>query len=217
MCAAGFFAGFAGFQTTRCIIQPRLERSISAGSVAEKMRQIATISTLKQLRLSGGEPALGKEHLLRLLELLDGKGYMFILETNGIPLALDKDHASQLSRYKFVHVRVSLKGCNKSEFAMLTGTVPENFNLQLRTLEKLVEWNVSCHPSVMASFSRKENLQELTERLAGISRKLAEDLEIEELIFISSCKRKDTKVWTAILHRTPTQQSPKRTNIIFNS
>ncbi|MBC7112709.1 MAG: radical SAM protein [Candidatus Methanomethyliales bacterium] len=157
-------------------------RFYSAETVAKIMVQIARKYGLRQLRLSGGEPTLGKEHLLGLLELLRGRGYIFILETNGIPLAYDEGYASQLSRYDFVHVRVSLKGCSEDEFATLTGAKPENFKLQLNALERLVEHKVSCHPSVMASFSTRESLQKLAERLAGIDSKLAEDLEVEELI-----------------------------------
>lgn len=165
----------------------------NAESVAEKMRQIARKSGLRQLRLSGGEPTLGKEHLLRLLELLENKGYAFILETNGIPLAYDKDYASQLSKRKFVHVRVSLKGCSEGEFAMLTGAKPENFSLQLKALEKLVENGVSCHTSVMASFSTRENMQALMEKLAEISSELSENLEVEELILYPHVKEKIAK------------------------
>jgi uncharacterized Fe-S cluster-containing radical SAM superfamily protein len=82
----------------------------------------------------------------------------------------------------FVHVRVSLKGCNEEEFAMLTGAKPEGFKLQLKALQKLTDAGVSCHPSVMASFSPKKNLQKLAHRLKQISSNLAEELEIEELI-----------------------------------
>ncbi|MEM2704587.1 MAG: radical SAM protein [Candidatus Bathyarchaeia archaeon] len=100
----------------------------SAEKVAEKIQQIAQKSGLRQLRLSGGEPTLGKEHLLKLLELLSGKGCTFILETNGIPLACDEDYVSQLSRHNFIHVRISLKGCDENEFAMLTGARRQDFN-----------------------------------------------------------------------------------------
>jgi uncharacterized Fe-S cluster-containing radical SAM superfamily protein len=181
----------------------------SIENVAENMQQIAKKSGLRQLRLSGGEPALGREHLLRLLELLRGKGYTFILETNGIPLAYNKDYASELSRYPFVHVRVSLKGCNESEFALLTGAKPENFRIQLSALDKLVEYNVSCHPSVMASFSTMESLQELTERLADISRKLAENLEVEELILYPHVKEKIQKYGLRYYTGHPPTKVPK--------
>ena len=145
------------------------------------------------LQFSGGEPTLGKEHLLRLLELLDGKGFTFILETNGIPLAYTGDYAARLSRFRFVHVRVSLKGCNEEEFARLTGARPEGFQLQLKALKKLVQHGVSCHASVMASFSARESLEKLVERLLRIDRRLAEDIEIEELILYPHVKEKIRK------------------------
>ena len=165
----------------------------SIESVVENMKRIAKQFDLKQLRLSGGEPTLGKDHLLGLLELLNTEGYTFILETNGIPIAYDDDYTFQLSKYNFVHVRVSLKGCNESEFAMLTGAKPENFKLQLNALKKLVEYDVSCHPSVMASFSKSDSLQKLVKRLTEIDEKLAEDLEIEELILYPHVKEKIKK------------------------
>ncbi|MBS7659601.1 MAG: radical SAM protein [Candidatus Bathyarchaeia archaeon] len=162
----------------------------SPEDVALKLLHMADKSGLRQLRLSGGEPTIGKNHLLRLLELLDGSNLSFILETNGIPIAYDSDYAPQLSSYRFIHVRVSLKGCSENEFAMLTGAKPENYRLQLTALERLIENDVSCHPSVMASFSTKESLKALREKLAEISPILAENLEIEELILYPNVRRK---------------------------
>jgi uncharacterized Fe-S cluster-containing radical SAM superfamily protein len=150
--------------------------------VAQSLLSLAKKCKLDLLRLSGGEPTIGKQHLLELLENLDGKGYRFILETNGILIAHDEDYAESLAKYNFIHVRVSLKGCSEEDFAMLTGAKPEGFTLQLKALEKLVDAGVSCHPSVMASFSPKESLQSLIERIGRISRKLADEIEVEELI-----------------------------------
>jgi len=150
--------------------------------VVESLVSLARKCGLDLLRISGGEPTIGKEHLLAVLEALKGKGYRFILETNGIPIAYDKSYAESLAKYDFVHVRVSLKGCSEEEFAKLTGAKPEGFRLQLEALQRLVHAGVSCHPSVMASFSTRESLQLLMERLNRISPKLAEEVEIEELI-----------------------------------
>lgn len=171
----------------------RAGKFYSAEAVAEIMVQIARKCGLRQLRLSGGEPTIGEGHLLRLLELLSGKGCTFILETNGIPLAFDEDYAYQLSRYDFVHVRVSLKGCSENEFATLTGAKPEGFKLQLNALERLIKYDVSCHPSVMASFSTTESLRKLARRLAEINGKLARNLEVEELILYPHVKEKILK------------------------
>ncbi|MBX5321207.1 MAG: radical SAM protein [Candidatus Bathyarchaeota archaeon] len=150
--------------------------------VAEGLTSLAKKCKLDLLRVSGGEPTIGKQHLLALLENLQGTGYRFILETNGIPLAYDEGYTESLAKYNFVHVRVSLKGCNEKEFALLTGAKPEGFKLQLKALQKLVDAKVSCHPAVMASFSTKKSLQSLLQRIRQISPKLADEVEIEELI-----------------------------------
>ena len=145
---------------------------------------------LRQLRVSGGEPTIGKSHLLQLLDRLEREGCRFILETNGILIAYGESYAEELSKYDFVHVRVSLKGCSEEEFAMLTGAKPDGFTLQLKALKSLMDAKVSCHPSVMASFSPAKNLQALTERLRQVDSGLAEELEVEELILYPHVVRK---------------------------
>jgi uncharacterized Fe-S cluster-containing radical SAM superfamily protein len=157
-------------------------RFYTARQVAEILVSLADKYRFNQLRVSGGEPTIGKAHLLQVLDLLMRKRLSFILETNGIPIAYDESCAASLSKYDFVHVRVSLKGCSEEEFTMLTGAKPEGFNLQLESLWRLKEAGVRCHASVMTSFSKRENFQRLVERLRHISMEFAENLEIEELI-----------------------------------
>jgi uncharacterized Fe-S cluster-containing radical SAM superfamily protein len=150
--------------------------------IAVELVALAKKRGLDLLRISGGEPTIGRPHLLQLLDALQDKGYRFILETNGIPLAYDDNYAASLSNYDFVHVRVSLKGCNEVEFAKLTAAKSDGFTLQLKALQKLIDVEVSCHPSVMTSFSPRKRVQQLVQRLKQISPKLADELEIEELI-----------------------------------
>jgi len=149
---------------------------------AERLLLLVKRSGLRQIRLSGGEPTIGRQHLISLLGELEGSGCDFILETNGILLGQDATYAEQLSKYDFLHVRVSLKGCSEEEFSKLTGAKPEDFRLQLKALENLVEMGVRCHPAVMISFSSKNNLNDLVKRLKAIHPILAEEIEIEELI-----------------------------------
>jgi len=161
--------------------------------VAKILVDMAKKKNLGQLRVSGGEPTIGKSHLLQLLGHLEGRGFLFILETNGIMIGNNQKYAEDLAKHKFVHVRISLKGCTENEFATLTGAQPEGFKLQLKALENLVGANAKCHPAVMTSFSTQQSQQQLTERLKGISPVLAEELEIEELILYPSVKRKINK------------------------
>ena len=164
-------------------------------AVAGILTRMAKKRGLRQLRVSGGEPTIGRQHLLQLLKNLKDVRELnvFILETNGILIGDDSQYAEALSEYDFLHVRVSLKGCNEREFAMLTGAKPEGFAIQLRALENLLQAGVQCHPAVMVSFSTEESIRQLVERLRGIDPRLAETLEAEELILYPNVRRRIAK------------------------
>jgi len=168
----------------------KVGRFYTAAEMAEALTAVARRKGLKQLRVSSGEPTIGKPHLLQLLNHLRGLEFNFIVETNGIPIGYDEDYASDLAQYRFIHVRVSLKGCSEEDFQRLTGADPEGFKLQLKALRKLTSAGVSCHPSVMASFSERGSLRRLVERLSNISPDLAEQLEVEELILYPQVVRR---------------------------
>lgn len=158
--------------------------------VAETLADMAEKRGLTQLRVSGGEPTIGKKHLLQLLNNLRDKKLNFILETNGILIGYDNSYAKDLANYSFIHVRVSLKGCSEKEFTMLTDAKPEGFRLQLKALENLVKSGTECHPAVMTSFSQENSLKQLVQQLGSISQKLVDNLETEELILYPRVRRK---------------------------
>lgn len=158
-------------------------------TVADRLTLLADKRGMAHLRVSGGEPTIGRRHLLQLLCSLEKKGYRFILETNGIMIASEQNYVKDLAAYPSVHVRVSLKGCDEQEFATLTGARSKGFRLQLSALKKLVDAGVSCHPSVM-SFHRSERLRELSLKLYEISPELSRSLEIEELILYPHVRRR---------------------------
>jgi len=173
------------------MFQPaKIGRFYSPEAVAKTLVEMAEKRGLKQLRVSGGEPTIGRRHLLQLLSHLEGRQLLFMLETNGILIGSNPEYAEDLSKHRFLHVRVSLKGCNENEFATLTNAKPEGFTLQLEALKNLLHVGVRCHPAVMMSFSAQESAHQLVERLKSISSELAEDLEVEELILYPKVKRK---------------------------
>jgi uncharacterized Fe-S cluster-containing radical SAM superfamily protein len=157
-------------------------RFYSPEEVSQKLTEIASARGYSKLRISGNEPTLGRQHLIALLEHVNESGYLFILETNGLLLGVDKSYAEELGSFTNLHVRVSLKGCNETQFTRITGAKPEVFGLQLKSLENLVEVGVSCHPAIMKEFTSERGLNELRSRLSHIDRKLAEELEFEFLI-----------------------------------
>jgi uncharacterized Fe-S cluster-containing radical SAM superfamily protein len=163
------------------IVQPeKVGRFYSPEEVARSLLSIARKKGFHQIRISGNEPTLHRSHLLKVLELTPGELH-FILETNGILIGHDPSYAEDLSRFKNLYVRVSLKGVCPADFTRLTGVKPEGFDLQLKALENLVEAGVDCFPAVMANFSSPEEIQSLRNRLKSI-RPDFYNFEEEELI-----------------------------------
>jgi uncharacterized Fe-S cluster-containing radical SAM superfamily protein len=159
----------------------RSGRFCSPEQVFEKLDAIATKRGFSQLRVSGNEPTIGRQHLLKLLELVDRTRYKFILETNGILIGADASYARALAMFKRLHVRVSLKGCDAEQFSLLTGAGPEAFELQLASLRNLIDAGASCHAAVMQEFAEGK-IATLKKRLEEIDRRLADELEFEYLI-----------------------------------
>lgn len=153
----------------------------SAEEVADKMVKIAEKFDFKQMRITGNEPTIGKEHLLSVLENIPPK-YSFILETNGILLGSDESYVKALKKFSNLHVRVSLKGCTEEEFSKLTGAVPEAFQLQLNALKLCIGNGISCHPAVLFDLIEEKNMEVLRNRLNEIDGRLGGDLEVESLI-----------------------------------
>ena len=163
-------------------------RFYSPNQVAKKLTAIALKKGFRQMRISGNEPTVGREHLLKVLELIP-KDILFILETNGILIGHDKTYAEDLAKYENVYVRISFKGCNEEEFSVLTGAEPEGFSLQLRALENLSRANVYSRPAVMVSFSPLESIEALKRRLRRID-KCFEEIEIEELVLYGDIEKR---------------------------
>ncbi len=148
--------------------------------VARRLIGIAKAKKLTRLRISGNEPTLCREHLLKVLELIPQE-YLFLLETNGILIGNDETYAQELARFPSIHVRVSLKGTCEEEFSLLTGAQPGAFKLQLKALEHLAACGVAVHPACMVSFSTEDRIKALRTRLAAIHPSFV-DFEEEEVI-----------------------------------
>jgi uncharacterized Fe-S cluster-containing radical SAM superfamily protein len=127
----------------------RYGRFYTPDEVAGRLLANARKRRVSKLRISGGEPALGKDHLLGVLERVEGRGFTFVLETNGIPLGHDPDYARELAKYRDVHVRVSLKAGSAAGFQTRTGARGEYWELPLRAVERLVAAGVSFHVAAM--------------------------------------------------------------------
>ena len=142
----------------------------------------------QQLRISGNEVTIAKEHLLKLLKLVEKTDFRFIIETNGT--LIDNDYAKELSGFKNAYVRISFKGTNPEEFSMLTGANPEGFNLQLKAVENLLRYGVNSWASVVVSFSPRGNLNNFRKTIKEISSKAASEIEEETIFLLPHIKKR---------------------------
>jgi len=134
---------------------------------------------VKRLRISGGEPTLCKNHLLGLLELVENINYLFILETNG--LLINKEFAKELSEFKNIHVRVSLKAGTPEGFQKRTGALAKFYELPYRSIKNLLDNNVSMHVASMSDprLMPKKEREAMIVKLYKIDRRIALELEEE--------------------------------------
>lgn len=185
----GFYDGIATADTVGCNLRCRFCWSgnsvwnasdtgefYSSQEVAEALISIAETKRYHQVRISGGEPTIGRHHLLDLLERVDLR-FLFILETNGILLGLDSTYVKELSSFRHLHVRVCLKGADCEEFSLLTGA-KQGFDYQIKALEYLKEEQMHFNIALVSVHPQKK--QGLFQRLQEMDLKnvIVEEEEI---------------------------------------
>jgi len=161
----------------------RFGQFYSAEEAFNQLKTAAHKYGVNKLRISGAEPTLGKEHLLRLLKHVEASEFSrFILETNGILFGVDRDYVQKISKFTKPHVRVSLKAGTPEAFTKKTGAQPEAFEIPFQAVRNLLDYNVSFHVAAMSADPRivtPEERENLIRKLAEIDRRLVMALEEE--------------------------------------
>ena len=160
----------------------------SPQQVASRLINIARRKRFKQVRISGNEPTLARDHLLEVLSLIP-ENTVFILETNGILIGENPSYATDLAEFSNLHVRVSIKGCSEEDFEELTGFDRRGFRFQLQALENLLQAGVACHPAVMTPFSLAKNIEHLRRELETLHPNFS-GFEDEEMILYPEVERR---------------------------
>ena len=172
----GFYGGISTADTVGCNLRCKFcwsSNSVwdasntgefyTAEAVADTLQSIAETKGYHQVRISGGEPTIGRRHLFHVLEQVN-KSYLFILETNGILLGHEPTYVQDLSCFKHLHVRVCLKGADAEEFCLFTGA-KQGFDYQIKALEYLRENLMSFNIALVTAHTEKKQrfLQQLKE------------------------------------------------------
>ena len=167
--------------TGRARDDPRQGFWTDAYTAYRRLSKIALTHKYRFVRLSGGEPTIGFEHLARLLDYFEEDSrFIFILETNGILIGARREYARILSRYSILHVRVSIKACNSTWFHKLTGAKPTAFRYQVTALKNLLDYGVSVHAAIVVSYGDNECWKQFLEELSNtVGEKIITELEPE--------------------------------------
>jgi uncharacterized Fe-S cluster-containing radical SAM superfamily protein len=149
----------------------------------EKLRDAAFRYHVDKARISGAEPTMGREHLIALLRWVEDSSFsLFILETNGILFGADSNYVKEISQFKRVHTRISLKAGTPDGFTKKTGAKSEAFILPFKAIEFFLRYRASFHVASMSGDSRfmgKEERQSLLKKLREIDPRLVKHLEEE--------------------------------------
>ncbi len=178
-----------------CWVHPKINHRVrnvgnfySPELVGQKLAQIAQKGGFKSLRISGGEPTIGQNHLISVLKYLEEYPYEFILETNGILLA-HEDYVKNFSSFNNLYVRISLKAGTPEKFSKLTGAIPEAYYYPLKALQNLIDFEIPCHASIIRDFCEQSELGFLKQQLQEISLNLVQQLEYESLMLYPHVKK----------------------------
>ncbi len=140
---------------------------------------------VNKLRLSGCEPTLGKKHLLSaLVEVMESRYPLFILETNGIIFGSDRDYVKQLAKFaNKLYVRVSIKAATPEGFTQRTGALGDYYELPFNALKYLLDEGIYARAAAMtdSKVMPKEEREILTRKLNEIDPKIGKDLEEEQI------------------------------------
>ena len=194
--ATGVYGGIATGYTCGCCLRcvfcwvdwsrdfpERYGKFYSADEALKKLTETAHRFNVRKLRISGAEPTLGKEHLLKLLQHVETSEFeLFILETNGILFGIDRDYVKAVSKCTKTHVRLSLKAGTSEDFTRKTGAKPEAFDIPFRAMRNLLDFKVSFHVAAMSAdprIMRGEERLALLEKVASVSSRLVSTLEEE--------------------------------------
>ena len=159
----------------------RVGRFYTPQAVFDGLDRAAQKYNTKIISASASEGTIGKQHLMELLALVDQSEYTYVLETNGMILGADSEYVRALKRFKNLHVRVSMKGCNSEEFHKLTGAKKSAYDLPFKALEMLIQEGISCNACLSVSFSDDEAINVAKRRLYELWPGLLKSLELEKI------------------------------------
>ena len=154
-----------------------------ASTVFNEVVSLCKKHKVGRVRFSGGEPTIGRQHLLEVLQLLEEspKVEQVILETNGILIGYDESYAKDLAKFNKLIVRVSIKAGFSSEFSRRTGALEKYFYLPFKAIEYLLNEGIYVYVALMTDprLVSIEERKRMFKLLLSIDSSLTKEVEEE--------------------------------------
>lgn len=155
----------------------------SPRDVVEKLEELCRRYGIRKARISCGEPTICWDHLLGVLDLVEESKYidLFILETNGISMALNPERVYELKKYRKVYTRISVKAGTPQGFEFRTGAEGSALELQFEAIRLAKKAGLRFHVAAMTDPRLMQHTErsELVKKLWSIDPVLALSLEEE--------------------------------------
>jgi uncharacterized Fe-S cluster-containing radical SAM superfamily protein len=149
---------------------------------------------LRKARISGAEPTLCPGHLCNVLELVHkevDEFDLFVIESNGIVIAMEDDFATRLAKYAsrdpsdgtVGHVRLSIRGGLPKPYVEKTGCSPNSMELPFIAAQRLWDAGVSFHVAVVVDerFTSRQEKEIIYSKLNEINPLVRKQVEEETL------------------------------------
>jgi uncharacterized Fe-S cluster-containing radical SAM superfamily protein len=166
----------------------------SPKQVYGKLRSIMKTQGLRRARISGAEPTLCPDHLCKVLESVhqDADEFdLFVIETNGVVLAMEPDLATRFAKYAsrdpsdgtVGHVRLSIRGGLQEPYVEKTGCSPDSMELPFIATQRLWDAGVSFHVAVVVDerFTSRQEKETIYAKLNEINPQVRRQVEEETL------------------------------------
>ena len=161
--------------------------------------------TQKNILITGASGCVGQYTASWLFKNSNAELLLWVRDPNKLTV-IPKDHkriklligdirspelfAKELSQFKNLHVRVSIKGCSYDEYSMLTNARPESYDIPYKAIENLINNKVSCNACLSISFSDPKEIKMAEKRLYDIKPGILKSLEKEYITMFPKVQKR---------------------------
>jgi uncharacterized Fe-S cluster-containing radical SAM superfamily protein len=157
------------------------------------LKGMAIMHHIKQVRISGCEPLINEEHLLKVIKWSVADKYQYVLDTNGT--LLTEKFLDKLEPYKRnIYMYFGLKGATSEHFHNIAYADEKLWHKQIEALRMINRRGYTIGLNLMSNLTPPEILPDLFETLHHISPWLPAALDMKRMTYFPHIARRLKKL-----------------------